>query len=108
MCLENPVVQLAQYLADIRPHIVIVLHDEDGVGNLLGDIVFSRLLLAEVSKQSRQIEFHCRPVANLTVDLDVSSRLFDKAVYLAQAEPSSLSDGLGCEKRFKNTAQDLS
>jgi len=53
---------------------VIVLDEEDRLGDICGDFAFWCLIVPDFSEQARQIDFDGRALAGFAFDLDVAAR----------------------------------
>src|SRR5262245_32079230 len=65
------------------------------------------MFLAHACRQGGQVDHDSCAPARFTVDLDVSPRLLDDAVDLAEAQARSLSGLFGREKRFKHPLENV-
>ena len=98
--LEHPVALADQDLVEHRAHLVLVLHQQDGLGAPVrgagGGPAAHHLRLAG----DRQVEREARALARRAVDEDVAAALPHDAVGGGEAEPRPLA--LGAEERLED------
>src|SRR5882762_8406989 len=98
--LADPIVQILQRFHQIGSHVGFILDHENGFTSKAADHRHVDLpgdVGADMG--TRQIDLYRRPFADLAVDFDVTSGLFDEAIDLAQAKASAMPRLLGREKR---------
>src|SRR5690348_7385070 len=81
----------------MRPHVLVILHHENGLSAAAVRRMVRRCLLGGsslVRQKPRQIEPHRRAMALLAVEPHMSARLLDEAVHLAEAKAGALSNVL--------------